>query len=255
MAGKINAALRITGYPVIQLMTLCETGTRALIGAMFGSLADGELAWACKLLHLLDEPMLVLMDRGFDAGEFLADVAATKAQFLVRLTATRQPPVLRHLPNGSFTSLVDVGGEGPDCRRIGHRHLPRRHPVRRCVPTGHHPARSSRLPAHVLMALHHERWEHEITYLTLRHTCSRAGCCARTTQSAWNRRSGRSRRCTTSSKFLRAGVGLPDERVKQDGRCGGHPAVRADGRGESPAQSGVINVNGTQACKHLAADG
>lgn len=74
---------------------------------MFGSVADGELVWACKLLHVLDEPMLVLMDRGFDAGEFLADVAATKAQFLVRLTATRQPPVLRHLPNGSFTSLVD----------------------------------------------------------------------------------------------------------------------------------------------------
>jgi hypothetical protein len=98
MAGKINAALRITGYPVIQLMTLCETGTRALIGAMFGSLADGELAWACKLLHLLDEPMPVLMDRGLDAGEFLADVAATKAQFLVRLTATRQPPVLRMAP-------------------------------------------------------------------------------------------------------------------------------------------------------------
>ena len=39
--------------------------------------------------------MLVLMDRGFDAGEFLAGVAA-KAQFLVRLTANRRPPVLRH---------------------------------------------------------------------------------------------------------------------------------------------------------------
>jgi len=44
--GKMNAALGVTGYPVIQLMTLCETGTRALIGAAFGSTADGELAWA-----------------------------------------------------------------------------------------------------------------------------------------------------------------------------------------------------------------
>jgi hypothetical protein len=100
---EINAALRIAGYPVIQLMTLCETGTPALIGAMSGSLADGELTCACKLLHLLDEPMLVLMDCSFDTGEFLADVAATKEQFLVRLTATRQPPVLRHLPNASFS--------------------------------------------------------------------------------------------------------------------------------------------------------
>ena len=31
-------------------------------------------------------------------------------------------------------------------------------------------------------------------------------------------------------------------------------AVRADGRGESPAQSGVVNENGTQG-EHLAADG
>jgi hypothetical protein len=49
-----------------------------------------ELAWARRLLGLLDETMLVLMDRGFDAGTFLAEVAATRAQFLVRLTAARR---------------------------------------------------------------------------------------------------------------------------------------------------------------------
>jgi hypothetical protein len=91
--GKMNAALGETGYPVA-LMTLVETGTRALIGAVFGSTADGELAWAGKLLHLLDESMLVLLDRGFDAAAFLAQVAAARAQFLVRLNATRRPPVL-----------------------------------------------------------------------------------------------------------------------------------------------------------------
>jgi len=82
--GKTNAALGMTGYPVNQLMTLCETGTRALIGAVSGSTADGETTWARKLLHLLDATMLVLMDRGFDAGTFLAEVAATKAQSLGR---------------------------------------------------------------------------------------------------------------------------------------------------------------------------
>lgn len=59
----------------------------------------------------------------------------------------------------------------------------------------------------------------------------------------------------TSSKLLRTGVGPPGERVKQDGRGGGHPAVRTDDRGQSPAQSGVINGNGTQTREHLAADG
>ena len=45
--------------------------------------------------------MLVLFDRGFDGGDFLAAVAAPKAQFLVRLTGTRGLPVLRRLRDGS----------------------------------------------------------------------------------------------------------------------------------------------------------
>jgi hypothetical protein len=104
--GKMNAALGVTGYPVIQLMTVCETGTRALVGAVFGTPAEGELAWARKLLHLLDESMLVLMDRGFAAAAFLAEVAATKAQFLARLKSGRRLPVLAHLPDGSFLSVI-----------------------------------------------------------------------------------------------------------------------------------------------------
>jgi hypothetical protein len=167
--GKMNAALGVTGYPVIQLMTLCETGTRALLGAAFGSPATGELDWARQLVHLLDETMLVLMDRGFDAGQFLAEVAAARAQFLVRLTASRRPPVLRRLPDGSFISLIggvqvrviaasvtvtchDGSRYGGTCRLattlLDHRAF----------------------PAGRLMALYHERWEHEITYLALRHT-------------------------------------------------------------------------------------
>jgi hypothetical protein len=76
--SKLKAWLGETGYPVIQLMTLCEIGTRALIGAVFGATAAGELDWARKPLHLLDASMLVLADRGFDAGPVLAKLA-TKA--------------------------------------------------------------------------------------------------------------------------------------------------------------------------------
>jgi len=167
--GKMKASLGETGYPVIQLMTLVETGTRALIGAVFGTTATGELDWARKLLHLLDATMLVLMDRGFDAGDFLAEVAATKAQFLVRLTATRRPPVLSHLPDGSFISLIG----GVKVRII----------QASVTVTCHNGTRyggSYRLattlldhrayPAGALIRLYHERWEHEITYLALRHT-------------------------------------------------------------------------------------
>jgi hypothetical protein len=81
---------------------------------VFGTPAAGEVTWARKLLHLPDETMLVLMDRGFDAAAFRPDVTATQAQFLVRLRAGRRAPVPGHLPDGSILSrlLGDQGAAG-----------------------------------------------------------------------------------------------------------------------------------------------
>jgi DDE family transposase len=165
----MNASLGVTGYPVLQLMTLVETGTRALIGAAFGTPAEGELDWARRLLHLLDGTMLVLMDRGFDAGDFLAGVAGTKAQFLVRLNGSRRPPVLRPLPDGSFTSVIggvkvrviaaSVTVTCHDGTRYGDEY-------RLATTLLDHRA----FPAEALISLYHERWQHETAYLALRHT-------------------------------------------------------------------------------------
>jgi hypothetical protein len=167
--GKMNAALGVTGYPVILVMTLAETGTRALIGAAFGSTAVSELDWARQLLRLLDETMLVLMDRGFDAGDFLAAVAGTGAQFLVRLNASRRPPVLARLPDGSFTSLIG----GTKVRVIAAAVTVTCHDGTRYG--GEYRLATTLLdhrawPAEALIRLYHERWEHEAAYLALRHT-------------------------------------------------------------------------------------
>ncbi len=167
--GKMNAALGVTGYPVLQLMTLAETGTRALLGAAFGPPSTGELDWARRLLHLLDKSMLVLMDRGFDAGDFLAEVAGTGAQYLVRLNANRRPPVLGHLPDGSFTSLIG----GVKVRIIAASVTVTCHDGTRYG--GEYRLATTLLdhrawPARTLIASYHERWEHEVTYLALRHT-------------------------------------------------------------------------------------
>jgi Insertion element 4 transposase N-terminal/Transposase DDE domain len=167
--GKQNAKNGETGYPSLMLMTLVETGTRALIGAVFGSCSTGELDWARRLLRLLDATMLLLADRGFDSGGFLAEVAATKAQFLVRLNANRRPPVLRHLPDGSFLSAVG----GVTVRVITARVTVTCHDgtaygdvYRLATTLLDHRAH----PADTLMRLYHERWEHEVAYLALRHT-------------------------------------------------------------------------------------
>jgi hypothetical protein len=105
--GKLRAALGVTGYPVVKLMTLVETtGTRALLGAVFGPPATGETDYARRLLGLLDPDMLVLIDRGFDAGQFLTELAGTGAQFLARLRSTRPLPVLARCDDGSQLSRI-----------------------------------------------------------------------------------------------------------------------------------------------------
>jgi len=167
--GKQKALNGETGYPSLMLMTLVETGTRALIGAVFGSCSTGELDWARRLLRLLDATMLLLADRGFDSGDFLAEVRATKAQFLVRLNANRRPPVLRRLPDGSFLSVIG----GVAVRVITARVTVTCHDgttygdvYRLAATLLDHRAH----PADALVRLYHERWEHEVAYLDLRHT-------------------------------------------------------------------------------------
>ncbi len=38
-----------SGYPLLELMTLVETGTRALFGAVFGPTGEGETGYARRL--------------------------------------------------------------------------------------------------------------------------------------------------------------------------------------------------------------
>jgi hypothetical protein len=167
--GKLKAVRGVTGYPAVELMTLCETGTRALIGAVFGPPATGETDYARQLLHLLTAGMLVLADRGFDAADFLAEVAAAKAQFLVRLTARRRLPVMARLDDGSFLSRIGDLPVRVICAQVtvtcadGTRYTG-------CYRLATTLADHRRYPAAALIRLYHERWEHESAYLALRHT-------------------------------------------------------------------------------------
>ncbi|KPH97081.1 Transposase, IS4, N-terminal [Actinobacteria bacterium OV450] len=167
--GKVQARLGWAGYPLLRLMTLCETGTRGLIGAAFGPTSEYETGYARRLLPLLDSSMLLLADRGFDADDFLADAAATGAQFVIRVTARRRPAVLAVLPDGSYltrlggvrTRVIDatvtmtVAGGQTICEhyRIATTLLDHQ-----------------RDPAAGLVRLYHERWEVESAYYALRHT-------------------------------------------------------------------------------------
>lgn len=169
--GRIRYRMGFAGYPTVRLMTLAETGTRGLLGATLGSDPGDrdEPTLARRLLRLLEPGMLVLLDRAFDANAFLADVAGTGAMLLARSKSTRNPAVLRHLPDGSYLSDLDglpvrileadLAMTGEDGSRVGDRY--------RLITTllDHH-----QYPAAALIGLYHERWEIESAYLALRHT-------------------------------------------------------------------------------------
>jgi hypothetical protein len=157
------------GYPQVELMTLVETGTRSVIGAVFGPTREGETSYATRLLHHLGSGMLVLWDRGFDSNGFLTAVHATGAQVLGRIRQRRRPPVLKPLADSSYLSVI--GG-------IPVRIIEAQVSITctdgstfegsyRLVTTL---VDARRYPAERLVHLYHERWEHESAYYALRHT-------------------------------------------------------------------------------------
>lgn len=166
--GKQGNARGETGYPAIELMTLAETGTRALLGAVFGP-RTGETGYARQLMHLLAADMLVLTDRGFDSGGFLEAVAQTRAQFLARLTSTRLLPAMTVLPDGTYLSRISgltvrvIDAQVSVTLATGFR-FTARHRLATTLTD------YRRYPAPALIRLYHERWEHETAYLALRHT-------------------------------------------------------------------------------------
>jgi hypothetical protein len=167
--GRVRSRTAWTAYPTLMLMALVETGTRAVIGARFGPRDAGEREYASKLLHLLGPGMLVLADRGFDGSDFLAALAGTRAQFLVRLSASRRLPVLARLEDGSF--LTRIGGlavrvvdADVTVTCAGGALIRGRY---RLATTLLDPRRD---PAGRLVRLYHERWEVESAFYALRHT-------------------------------------------------------------------------------------
>jgi hypothetical protein len=160
---------RETGYPLLRLVTLVETGTRAILAAAFGPEHDGELAYAHSLLTHVRARMLVLADAGFDAWEFLRDTRATAAHFLVRSSARRCPTIQLRLPDGSY--LARLGGGKLPVRVVEawitvtlEDGTVRREQWRLVTSLMDH----TRYPADQLVTLYHERWQAETAYFSIK---------------------------------------------------------------------------------------
>ena len=154
------------GFPQIRLAALVACGTRAIIDAVFGPAADGEPAYAARLLRSAHAGMIVLLDRYFGAAALIGELAGTKADLLVRLKSNRKLPVLRRYPDGSYRSQIGaVPVRVIECQITIATSAGRRTGAYRLATTllDHH-----RYPAGALVTLYHQRWEIETAYLELK---------------------------------------------------------------------------------------
>lgn len=163
-----------TGYPQVRLLALVACGTRAIIDAVFGPTTTGETNYTPALLRSLKPGMMLLGDRNFDAKDLLADIAKTRAEFLIRCKNNRRLPVLARYRDGSYLSILGglhvraveaeitiattTGNSSGEQRRTG---------TYRLVTTLLDP---EQYPAAELVRLYHERWEIETAYLELKST-------------------------------------------------------------------------------------
>jgi hypothetical protein len=158
-------------YPTLRLLALVSCGTRTVIDAVFGPASKGETTWARGLLGGLHAGMVLLADRNFGAGFLAAQIAGTRADFLIRVrTGKGSPklPVLRRLPDGSWLSRFGgipvrvIDAQVTVTTSAGHATS-----GFRLVTTLADPAR---YPAGEVAALYRERWEAETAYFELKST-------------------------------------------------------------------------------------
>lgn len=167
-----------TGYPLVRLVALVETGTRAVIGAVFGPDRVSEKTYALELAAHLQPDMPALADAFFDALPILGMLQERAGAYLVRSSAGRTPQRERVLADGSYLTTLH-----------SHRRHKRAQPATLTariieavitVTLADGTARTEcwrlitslldpeEYPADDLIALYHERWQIETAYAQLK---------------------------------------------------------------------------------------
>jgi hypothetical protein len=179
-------------YPLARVSALVECGTRSVVHAVCGPLADDEISQATRMLPALRADTVLLGDRNYDGYELLHQVRATGAYLLFRAKGQRNLPVVTPLPDGSWISFIPQPGPPAWACKNWRKHGGTPPPVPgmtiRVVvatitltdTTGATRDSTIRLlttltdhqahPARELAALYHERWEIETAFHGLKVT-------------------------------------------------------------------------------------
>lgn len=160
------------GFPQVGKVSLVELGSHVEYAFVVRPIDRGEPTMALRLMQHLTPGMLVLLDAGFFGYPLLRSIVSTGAQLLVNVPSTPRLDPFRGLSDGSYLSRVyattqdRIHGRGgfvvrvvryilDDPQRTGHGEVHRL--VTTLLDEHQHPARD-------LIALYHERWEHELVY-------------------------------------------------------------------------------------------
>ena len=156
---------------MLRLLVLVSCGTRTVIDAVFSPVSQGETTCAPALLASLHAGMILLADRNFGAGLLAAQIAGTRADFLIRVRSgncSPKLPVLARCGDGSWLSRFGgipvrvIDAEITVTTSTGHATS-----SCRLVTTLLDPAR---YPAREITVLYRERWEVESAYFELKST-------------------------------------------------------------------------------------
>lgn len=164
--GRPDAA---SGYPMLRLLTVVACGTRTVIDAVFGSYHTGETTYAPRLVRCLGPGMLLLADRNFAVTTLIEQIDAAKAQLLIRCKDARALPPIKQLPDHTWLARM-----GSVTVRVIDAHITVRVGTAG-TRTGHYRLVTTlldekRYPAQEVVALYHQRWEIETSYLELKST-------------------------------------------------------------------------------------
>jgi hypothetical protein len=97
-------------YPQVRVVGLGECGTHAIVAADLAPIRVGERELAERLLPDVEEGMLIIFDRGFFSYDLFAQVQATGAEALFRVSSTLKLPVLQRLADDSCLSVITPKG-------------------------------------------------------------------------------------------------------------------------------------------------
>lgn len=180
--GKLSDGPKAGAYPKIQVLGLVECGSRAFLGAAVGGCREAETTLARPVLSRLEPGMLLLADRNFYGHDLWRTAAETGADLLWRVKANLVLPVLEAFDDGSYRSvvlakglsvsrrrtLVETARRGGDfdpdeamAVRVVEYEIPDRDGTNETVCLVTTVLDPADIPAPLLAAAYHERWQEE----------------------------------------------------------------------------------------------